>query len=126
LNHWAIPRHIWKVMEEEKAIEERGRTTKKKGQQLLDFKTVVGPREFTRAGILESVAKLIVMNNQPFALADNPAFRNVLVAMRPKSSTADLPSAYDVTVYLHNAFVKHMKELKEEIMVRFFFLREQR
>jgi len=30
---------------------------------------------------------------------------------------ADLPSSYDVKVYLHNQFVKHMKELKEAIVV---------
>ena len=62
--HWAIPRPIWKAMEEEKAVAERGVMTKKKGQQLLDFASVVGPREFTRAGILEAVAKLIATNNQ--------------------------------------------------------------
>ena len=40
--HWAIPRPIWKAMEEEKAVAERGIMTKKKGQQLLDFASVVG------------------------------------------------------------------------------------
>ncbi|KAF8270107.1 hypothetical protein EI94DRAFT_1771054 [Lactarius quietus] len=30
INHWAIPRDIWKVMEEEKVAEEQGRLTKKK------------------------------------------------------------------------------------------------
>lgn len=38
--------------------------------------------------------------------------------MRPKSTSADLPSAYDVKVHLHNQFVKHMKALKEDITVR--------
>ena len=51
-------------MEDEKAAEKRGHRTKKQGQQVLDFKSVVGPREFTREGILESVAKLIATNNQ--------------------------------------------------------------
>jgi hypothetical protein len=51
-------------MEAEKALEKRGRQTKKKAQQLLDFKGVVGPREFTRAGTLQAVAKLIATNNQ--------------------------------------------------------------
>ena len=46
-------------MEEEKAVAERGIMTKKKGQQLLDFTSVVGLCEFMRAGILEAVAKLI-------------------------------------------------------------------
>jgi len=62
--HWAIPQPIWKAMEEEKAVVERGIMTKKKGQQLLDFASVVGPCEFMRAGILEAVAKLIATNNQ--------------------------------------------------------------
>jgi hypothetical protein len=64
VNHWAIPRPIWKAMEEEKAAEKQGRMTKKQGQQRLDFKLVVGPREFTRLGILEAVATLIATNNQ--------------------------------------------------------------
>jgi len=51
-------------MEEEKAVAERGVMMKKKGQQLLDFASVVGPHKFTRAGILEAVAKLIATNNQ--------------------------------------------------------------
>ena len=38
--------------------------------------------------------------------------------MRPKSTSADLPSAYDVQVHLHNQFVKHMKVLKDDITVR--------
>ncbi|KAF8190146.1 hypothetical protein BJ912DRAFT_802465, partial [Pholiota molesta] len=49
------------------------------------------------------------------ALADNPAFRNSLVAMRPKSTTSDLPTSHNVAVHLHNAFVKHIKDLKESI-----------
>ena len=51
-------------MEEEKAVVERGNMTKKKGQQLLDFASMVGLHEFTRAGILKAVAKLIATNNQ--------------------------------------------------------------
>jgi len=38
--------------------------------------------------------------------------------MRPKSTTLDLPSSYDVKVHLHNQFVKYMKSLKEDIAVR--------
>jgi hypothetical protein len=64
VSHWAIPREIWKVMEENKASEERGRQTKKKTQQTLDFKSVTGPREFTRSGVLHAVAALIATNNQ--------------------------------------------------------------
>jgi hypothetical protein len=64
INHWAIPRDIWRLMEEEKVAEKRGRLTKKQQQQRLDFKSVTGPLEFTRAGILHAVAKLIATNNQ--------------------------------------------------------------
>ena len=51
-------------MEEDKEIERQGHTMKKKGQQLLDFKLMVGPCKFTRAWVLELVAKLIATNNQ--------------------------------------------------------------
>ena len=50
-------------------------------------------------------------------LADNPTFRNALASIRPKSTTADFPSSYDVKVHLHNEFVQHMKGLKEAITV---------
>jgi len=59
-------------------------------------------------------------------LADNPAFHNILVAMRPKSTTSDLPSLYDVKVFLHNAFVKHISDLKESIMVSKLLFRKDR
>lgn len=62
--HWAIPRPIWKAMEEEKEEAKRGQVTKKKTQQLLDLASVTGPREFTRARTLEAVTKLIATNNQ--------------------------------------------------------------
>src|SRR5271155_3661964 len=61
INHWAIPREIWRVMEESKEAAKQG--TKGKQQQLA-FKTVTGPREFTRAGVLHAVTKLIATNNQ--------------------------------------------------------------
>jgi hypothetical protein len=51
--HWAIPWDIWKAMEEAKEEEKRGQLTKKKTQQLLDFKSVTGPCEFTRAHTLD-------------------------------------------------------------------------
>jgi hypothetical protein len=50
-------------MEEEKEAKIKGNKTKK-GQQLLDFKSVTGPREFTREDVLHAVAKLIATNNQ--------------------------------------------------------------
>ena len=64
INHWAIPREIWRVMEEEKEAANRGRLTQKQQQQQLSFKTVTGPREFTRAAVLHAVTKLIATNNQ--------------------------------------------------------------
>ena len=64
INHWAIPREIWRVMEESKEAEKQGTQTKKGKQQELAFKTVTGPREFTRAGVLHAVTKLIAPNNQ--------------------------------------------------------------
>ena len=51
-------------MEENKVLDEQGQQTKKKQQQTLDFKIVTGPHEFTRSGVLQAVAALIMMNNQ--------------------------------------------------------------
>jgi len=51
-------------MEANKESEKQGQLTKKKQQQMLDFKIVTGPREFTRASVLQAVATLIATNNQ--------------------------------------------------------------
>jgi hypothetical protein len=48
-------------MEEEKEAAQNGRLTQ---QQQLSFPAVTGPREFTRAGVLHAVTKLIATNSQ--------------------------------------------------------------
>jgi len=63
INHWAIPRDVWRVMEEEKEAITQGRLMQKQQQQQLSFETVTGPREFTRAAVLHAVTKLIATNN---------------------------------------------------------------
>ena len=63
LKHWAILQPIWKAMEEAKEEAKRGPLMKKM-HQLLDFKSVMGPRKFTRARMLEAITKLIATNNQ--------------------------------------------------------------
>lgn len=62
LNHWAIPRDIWAVMEKEREqkIQMRGQPV----QQQLDFPVVTGPHEFTWIGTLQAVTTLIASNNQ--------------------------------------------------------------
>src|SRR5271155_3790374 len=64
INHWAIPREIWRVMEESKEAEKQETQMKKGKQQQLAFKTVTGPCKFMRAGVLHAVTKLIATNNQ--------------------------------------------------------------
>jgi len=50
----------WKAVEESKA-EKAGQLTT---QQQLQFQSVTGPREFTRAAVLHAVTKLIATNDQ--------------------------------------------------------------
>ena len=59
-----IPQDIWKVMREKKEVEQRGQMSAKARQQELDFKTVTGPHEFTRAQVLHAVTNLTATNNQ--------------------------------------------------------------
>jgi hypothetical protein len=65
-HHWATPPNIIKAAKvvAQEAANEAAQGTKKEGQQQLEFKTMVGPHEFTRAGTLHAVAKLIATNNQ--------------------------------------------------------------
>ncbi|KAF8222521.1 hypothetical protein L208DRAFT_1322218, partial [Tricholoma matsutake] len=44
-------------------------------------------------------------------------FQNCLVSMRPNTNKADLLTAHDISLYIHNTFVNHLQELKEEIQV---------
>ena len=60
VNHWAIPRPILKNLKE--GNEGVGNQTKE--QSTLGFEKMIGPREFTREGILQSVAKFIATDNQ--------------------------------------------------------------
>ncbi|KAG6904864.1 hypothetical protein DXG01_006651, partial [Tephrocybe rancida] len=103
LNHACVPPMVQKEHEE-------GAKQKK-----LGFNVVKGPAEFTRLGVLESVAKHTAINNQALMLADKISFKNCLTSMRPKLKSADLPSAHDIRVYIHNAFVDTLNKLKADI-----------
>jgi hypothetical protein len=75
VNHWAIPREIWKIMEDEKEEAKRGHSSKKAIQQELNFQVVKGPyTEFTRAGTLHEITKLIAVNNQVSCCFIKPGF----------------------------------------------------
>jgi hypothetical protein len=50
-------------------------------------------------------------------LTNKATFRNCLVVMRPKTKVADLPSVNDIRIYLRNAFVQRLKQLKQDIEV---------
>lgn len=56
------------------------------------------------------------------ALADKIAFRNCLVAMCPRTLKADLPSAYDVKVYIEKQFMTQISKLKAAITVSTYLL----
>ena len=58
-------------------------------------------------------------NLKALAVAGKDLFRNCLVAMKPKAVRNDMPSTHDVTTYIHNQFVKWLKELKSDILVSF-------
>ncbi|GLB39419.1 hypothetical protein LshimejAT787_0605810 [Lyophyllum shimeji] len=110
VNHWAIPRDIWREMQAEK--EAKAKLVQKK----IEFGVVSGPKEFTRDGILQSVTKFITVDDQSLAVASKPIFRNCLVTMRPKTTNTDLPSTHEVLVNLHNKFTVHMAEVRESIL----------
>jgi hypothetical protein len=96
------------------------------------------PGEFTRAALRHAVTRFIAcddqvskksdcapqpINNslllllQSLAVANKAMFRNCLVAMRPKTTNADVPTTHDVMSHLHNEFVGWLQELKADIEV---------
>ncbi|KAH9920793.1 uncharacterized protein B0H18DRAFT_863555, partial [Fomitopsis serialis] len=70
------------------------------------------PREFSRQTILELEAKHIVCDDQSLSLAQTSSFRNCLVGMRPQTVNLDLPTTHDIKIFIHNAFVKHIEQLR--------------
>lgn len=58
VNHWAIPRDVWKEMEAAKEAKA------KLVQKRLAFEVVSLPKEFTRDGILQQVTKFIAVDDQ--------------------------------------------------------------
>lgn len=56
-------------------------------------------------------------SSQSLAVANKAIFRNCLVAMRPKTTKADVPTTHDVMSHLHNEFVGWLQELKADIEV---------
>ena len=128
-NHHAIPRNIVRAKAE-------ARKQQKSGQQTLDgiVQKASQPAEFSQEGILKAVAEFIVCNDQvsmddlcavtgcfnilqSLLMANKATFRNCLIAMRPKSTAADLPLTHDVSTYIHNTFVKFLDKLKGWIQV---------
>ncbi|KAF8442871.1 hypothetical protein L210DRAFT_3397292 [Boletus edulis BED1] len=81
------------------------------------FHRVAGPWSFSREEVLKCVVQFVVCNDQSLVVADNTAFRNCLVAMRPNATKADIPSTHDISVYVHNEFIDFIKQLKVEIQV---------
>ena len=51
------------------------------------------------------------------AIANKAAFRNCLVAMRPKTKVREIPSMYDIKTHIHNKFVEQLEELKQVFQV---------
>jgi hypothetical protein len=51
-------------------------------------------------------------------LTNKTTFRNCLVVMCPKTKVADLPTLNDLCIYLRNAFVQRLDQLKQDIKVR--------
>jgi hypothetical protein len=60
MNDWAIPRLIWREMEEEK---KRKQSTSKQVNLEDHFEWQLVPKTFTREGVLEAVAKHVVCDD---------------------------------------------------------------
>ncbi|KAG1732462.1 uncharacterized protein EDB91DRAFT_1001295, partial [Suillus paluster] len=107
--HHAIPCNIVKRRQE----------VKKLGNQSLDgmFQKKQKSKEYSRDNILHAVAKFVVCDDQSLAVADKHSFRNCLVAMRPGTLPVDIPSAHDVSSYIHNSFINFIGGLKAKMQV---------
>ncbi|KAF8237002.1 hypothetical protein L208DRAFT_1250077, partial [Tricholoma matsutake] len=112
-HHWAIPRPIWKKMQEAKS----GVKGDRQGtlDKLLRKPNV--PLVFTQDNVLHSVTQFVAVDDQSLSVAAKTTFCNCLVAMHLKSNSQDLPTTHDVASHLHNEFVKWLAQLKNNIEV---------
>ena len=51
------------------------------------------------------------------SVMNKPVFWNCLIVMRPRTKTKELPTTHDVNTHIHNAFVKHLEELRETFKI---------
>ncbi|TFK82991.1 hypothetical protein K466DRAFT_452360, partial [Polyporus arcularius HHB13444] len=66
------------------------------------------PTAFSPDAILRHVTILIVTSDQPLVMADDVAFRNCLVIMRPKTRKSELPTRTTVRTRITNEFVTYL------------------
>jgi hypothetical protein len=64
-------------------------------------------------------SNLIAYILQALLTADKISFRNVLISAKPDLKKNDLPSSYDVAVYIKNKFSERIGNLKNEIEVSY-------
>lgn len=116
-NHRAIPRPLWKKMQEEKELSKGKGKAQLKIDDMVDIERIPISKQFTREGALEAIAKFVACDDQALGMVEKPAFRNCLIAMRPKTTRNDLPSRHDLEVHIHNEFGNWLKKLKDDILV---------
>ncbi|KAF8480750.1 hypothetical protein DFH94DRAFT_630161, partial [Russula ochroleuca] len=117
LQHHVLPWKLFRAMEKEDTKKENGGS---KQQLMLDHIMVKEKKsEFSCADLLHEVAKFVTCDDQVFVVTDKASFRNCLVAMRPWTTKADLPSSHNVKIYLHKQFITCLEELKRSIAVGF-------
>ncbi|PIL25949.1 hypothetical protein GSI_11703 [Ganoderma sinense ZZ0214-1] len=109
----AVPKDIWAAWEAKNEAAEG----KKGAQTMLDtvVKMVKRPQEFTPEALLQSITVLIVTGNHAMALANEVAFRNVLITMRPTTRSSELPIRSLVRTKITNEFVDFLNGLRDNI-----------
>ncbi|KAF8332545.1 hypothetical protein F5887DRAFT_894306 [Amanita rubescens] len=81
------------------------------------LEVVKAPNKFSKDAILHAVAQLIACDDQALAFVGKAVFRNCLITMQPKTRTKELPSPHDVIVYLQNAYIKFMDQIRTAFQV---------
>ncbi|EKM48237.1 uncharacterized protein PHACADRAFT_189225 [Phanerochaete carnosa HHB-10118-sp] len=111
----AIPSKVRKAREAVAAA--ASKTTKTAVQSSLDgvVQKLAKIPEFNKWTVLDAVSTLIVVCNLPLALADEVAFTNVLVVMRPKTTREELLTTWTVRQNICNKFVEYISNIKAAI-----------
>ncbi|KAN0138441.1 Ribonuclease H-like domain containing protein [Lactarius tabidus] len=82
-------------------------------QESLEKWTVTKVPQWSKAGLMEHIVELVVVDDQAISLVDRAAFRHLLLFLRPTIRDCDIPHRSSIAKAIHDKAHKVRETLKE-------------